>query len=297
MNKYSKIVIVSSVLWAASQSLYAATSASKPLMFAGLSEVCVQTQPQYVAMCKRSKAALTQFTKDLSQSISKPVELAVYTNVADATHMLESGQADMAYVKQVPYVELQKKQDGDAFQAIAISVENDGSDSYSSAFFTLKSEKQMSLSDLKDKKIGMIKASASGWYLPVMALKGAGIYNSKNIVVYSTYFSEIQALNDGKVSGVFAADTALSSGVFGEATNYKVNFRLTPKLPTAYFVINRSTVDEATVKKLQAALVSMHVQYDNQSGINPFVGFKLCNNGQCKTLADITPQEVKAVAP
>lgn len=260
-------------------------AAKEPFAFGAISEVCGQEGAKNREMCAQSTSILKKFTEELSHKSHVPLKLQVYTRVNEAVQLFEKEEIDCGYIKLIPFLKLKKRM-GDSIEALALSTQSNGSDTYYSAFVTLNEKKNVHWDDLQGKTIGFIRDSASGYYLPKVVLKEKKLLDSITVKMYDNYYDVVDALKRKEIFGLFGADVAFPGGALGDPDLFKIQFFITDKLPQALFVVNTDKIDPKERRALKRQLAKISVPF-NGEGINTFSGFKPIKRNQHKLLQDI----------
>jgi ABC-type phosphate/phosphonate transport system substrate-binding protein len=201
--------------------------------------------------------ALEQLAKALSERLQEPVALEVLTTPSDEATALEVGRIDMALLKAVAYG---RAKDRDSKISGLVTVvsrnENEEETTHSGYIIALQTSRIDQLPDLKGKRFGFVRGSASGLAYPISYLSRHGLdYRSGfSHRCYADHYQLIKALNAGEID----AATTFRSPLLkrnSDLAHFKIIARIAD-IPNPLIAVSAS-LTTAEKQKLTAALTSL----------------------------------------
>ena len=198
-----------------------------------------------------------QFAKALSERLQEPVVLEVLTTPGDEARALELGRIDMALLKAVAYG---RAKDRDSKISGLVTVvsrnENEEVTTHSGYIIALRTSRIDQLSDLKGKRFGFVRGSASGLAYPIAYLSRHGIEYRSGFThrCYPDHHQLIKALNAGEIDSATTFRSPLLKRN-SDLAHFKVIARIAD-IPNPLIAVSAS-IAEAEKQKLMAALTSL----------------------------------------
>jgi phosphate/phosphite/phosphonate ABC transporter binding protein len=193
----------------------------------------------------------------LSDAIGEKVVLYVAKNYGDLRTQMEAGAVDIGSFSPFAYVDAAR---GGKIRIIAQSI-IDGKVTYRGVIIARKDSGLKSLADLKGKRFAFVDPkSASGYIYPRAMLIEKGFAPEsyfKETIFAGNHEKVVAAVLDGQVDAGATYDGALAiAKANGLPTENLVVIATTDPIPHDAIAV-RVGLDEALVKKIQAALVNM----------------------------------------
>jgi ABC-type phosphate/phosphonate transport system substrate-binding protein len=147
--------------------------------------------------------AFEVFVKAVSERLQEPVTLQMLATTGEVTRALELGLVDMAFLKTVPYGRA-KSQDKKLSGLVTVVSRNENEEkvTHSGYIVALRTSQIDNVADLKGKRFGFIRDSASGLAYPISYLSREGVDYKSDFSQHRCYRNQhelIEALKAGEI--------------------------------------------------------------------------------------------------
>lgn len=147
--------------------------------------------------------AFEHFVKALSEQLQEPVTLRILARTGEEARALELGTIDMALLKSVTYGRV-KSQDSKISGLVTVVSRNENEEeiTHSGYIVALRTSRINNVADLKGKRFGFVRESASGLIYPISYLSREGVDYKSDFSQQRCYPNQhelINALNAGEI--------------------------------------------------------------------------------------------------
>jgi ABC-type phosphate/phosphonate transport system substrate-binding protein len=194
----------------------------------------------------------------VSEQLQEPVTLQILPTTGEEARALERGTIDMALLKAVPYGRA-KSQDRKISGLVTVVSRNDNEEeiTHSSYIVALRTSQIDDVADLKGKRFGFVRNSASGLVYPISYLLRQGVDYKSDFSQHGCYQNQhelIEALNAGEIdAGPTFRSPLLKRNE--DLANLKVIARV-PEIPNPLIAVSAS-LSASEKQKLTEAFTNL----------------------------------------
>lgn len=208
-----------------------------------------------------SAESLKVFMNFLAERVGQPFEVVTFDN-EELLNKLSTGELAFADLTSSAFATAQARYKDKIKYVATVAARNEKGELvpyYKGVFFVLKESPYNSLFDLKGKSFGFVsKTSTSGYIYPLATLNNLGI-NPDTFFTTVAFAGDHAKIFEGLKTGFLDAGVSNYDSLEKAKLVYGNIFRSiaeTAEIPSGAFVAS-STVDAATVKKVEDALTSI----------------------------------------